>query len=203
LQILSEQVGKLFANILLLTEQMISCQYTSCYTGSQFRTINFHFISFNFGRPKNNEMKIKSVIICWFTVLLLFCFNKSNSQGTLKATVVKRPATTTYNAHYTSNKKPLELLVFIKLPVGSIKPEGWIKKYLELQRDGLTGKLGEISAWLEKAKGKLIPEWTIDKYGLCGVLPQSPVDVHTNEQTIELIPMGAARLRISAFPVVN
>jgi hypothetical protein len=54
-----------------------------------------------------------------------------------------------------------------------------------------------------KASGKLIPEWTIDKYGLCGVLPQSPVDVHTETKEIELIPMGAARLRVSAFPVVK
>jgi hypothetical protein len=54
-----------------------------------------------------------------------------------------------------------------------------------------------------KAKGKLIPWWTVDKYGLCGVLPESPVAVNTKEETIELIPMGAARLRISAFPVVK
>jgi hypothetical protein len=54
-----------------------------------------------------------------------------------------------------------------------------------------------------KAKGKLIPQWTLDQYGLCGVLPESPVAVHTKEETIELIPMGAARLRISAFPVVK
>ena len=39
---------------------------------------------------------------------------------------------------------------FVKLPIGSIQPKGWIKKYLELQRDGLTGHLGEISAWLDK-----------------------------------------------------
>jgi hypothetical protein len=95
-------------------------------------------------------MKIKSLIICCFTVLLLFIVNKSNAQSSLTATVVERPSTDTYNAHYVSNKKPLQPLVFIKLPVGSIKPDGWIKKYLELQRDGLTGKLGEISAWLEK-----------------------------------------------------
>ena len=54
-----------------------------------------------------------------------------------------------------------------------------------------------------KAKGKLIPQWTLDKYELCGILPESPVAVHTEEQTIDLIPMGAARLRISAFPVVK
>jgi hypothetical protein len=38
------------------------------------------------------------------------------------------------------------------------------------------------------AKGKLIPEWILDKYGLCDVLPQSPVAVTTKEDAIELIP---------------
>ena len=53
------------------------------------------------------------------------------------------------------------------------------------------------------AKGKIIPQWTIDQYGLVDTLPQSPVAVNTKEETIELIPMGAARLRISAFPVIK
>ena len=65
-------------------------------------------------------------------------------------TNIKRPSTKEINKFYTSNKKPLQALMFIKLPAGSIKPQGWVLKYLELQRDGLTGKLGEISAWLEK-----------------------------------------------------
>ena len=54
-----------------------------------------------------------------------------------------------------------------------------------------------------KARGKIIPEWILDKYGLCDVLPQSPVTVSTSEQQIRLIPMGAARLRIASFPVVK
>jgi hypothetical protein len=68
----------------------------------------------------------------------------------VQATTVTRPFTKTSNSFYTGNRSPLLPLNFIKLPVGSIEPQGWIKKYLELQRDGLTGKLGEISAWLEK-----------------------------------------------------
>jgi hypothetical protein len=52
-------------------------------------------------------------------------------------------------------------------------------------------------------KGKLIESWKIDQYGLTDTLPQSPVTVNSKEETIELIPMGAARLRISAFPVVK
>ncbi len=68
----------------------------------------------------------------------------------LQATVIKRPLTTSANSFYTGNKPPLKPLYFIKIPVGAVKPQGWILKYLELQRDGLTGQLGEISAWLDK-----------------------------------------------------
>jgi hypothetical protein len=53
------------------------------------------------------------------------------------------------------------------------------------------------------AIGKIIPQWTLDKYRLCGTLPQSPLTVSTKAEEVELIPMGAARLRISALPVVN
>jgi len=63
---------------------------------------------------------------------------------------IKRPVSKDLNKFYIGNKKPLQPLSFIKLPVGSIKPQGWVLKYLELQRDGLTGKLGDISAWLDK-----------------------------------------------------
>ncbi|MEO8962400.1 MAG: beta-L-arabinofuranosidase domain-containing protein [Ginsengibacter sp.] len=85
-----------------------------------------------------------------FFVLFLFLHGLHAQKNAIKATVIQRPFTKVFNSYYASNKKPLQPLNFIKLPVGSIKPAGWIKKYLELQRDGLTGKLGEISAWLEK-----------------------------------------------------
>jgi len=83
-------------------------------------------------------------------IILAISFQNTTAQTTIKASNVQRISATVSNSFYTSNKKPLEPLSLIKLPVGSIKPEGWILKYLELQRDGLTGKLGEISAWLEK-----------------------------------------------------
>jgi hypothetical protein len=67
-----------------------------------------------------------------------------------KVSVAQRIPTTSLNKYYVSNKAPLQPLQLIKLPPGSIKPQGWILKYLELQRDGLTGHLGEISAWLDK-----------------------------------------------------
>ncbi len=53
------------------------------------------------------------------------------------------------------------------------------------------------------ATGKKIPTWGIDKYGLVAVLPQSPVTTEEPETALTLVPMGGARLRISAFPVWN
>ena len=54
------------------------------------------------------------------------------------------------NLNYINNRLPLKQNALLKLPVGSIVPQGWLGKYLELQKNGLTGHLGEISAWLSK-----------------------------------------------------
>ena len=54
------------------------------------------------------------------------------------------------NKHYVSNRIPLQPSKLIKLPVGSIKPKGWLLEYFNRQKKGLTGRLGEISAWLDK-----------------------------------------------------
>ncbi|MFZ4861259.1 beta-L-arabinofuranosidase domain-containing protein [Sphingobacterium sp. Mn56C] len=54
------------------------------------------------------------------------------------------------NGNYINNRLPLKANALMKLPVGSIVPKGWLGRYLELQRNGLTGQLGEISAWLSK-----------------------------------------------------
>ena len=50
-----------------------------------------------------------------------------------------------------------------------------------------------------KATGRKVPSWKIDEYGLCHELPEANAPKEEKE-SITLIPMGAARLRISAFP---
>ncbi len=85
-----------------------------------------------------------------FIIASLFSCNYLRAQQTLLASIVARPSTVISNSFYIGNKAPLQPLYFIKLPVGSIKPGGWILKYLQLQRDDLTGHLDEISGWLDK-----------------------------------------------------
>ncbi len=66
------------------------------------------------------------------------------------AAIVDRPPTKGANAHYAPNRAPLQAAPLIKLPISAFSPGGWLKKSLELQRDGLAGHLGEISVWLTK-----------------------------------------------------
>ncbi|WP_346239200.1 beta-L-arabinofuranosidase domain-containing protein [Niabella insulamsoli] len=89
----------------------------------------------------------------WFCGLLgafVFSAYSAAQPAIQEVTNVARPDRTVQNQFYVSGRKPLQPLYLLKLPVGSIEPKGWLHKYLELQRDGLTGHLGEISAWLAK-----------------------------------------------------
>jgi hypothetical protein len=82
-----------------------------------------------------------------------------------KAKVVNRISNSSANKFYLTNKAPLQNQYFVKLPVASIKPGGWVKKVLELQRDGLTGNLGEISIWLSKKDNAWLNKEGKGKYG--------------------------------------
>ncbi|MCT4646844.1 MAG: glycoside hydrolase family 127 protein [Carboxylicivirga sp.] len=90
--------------------------------------------------------QIKLPFLLLITMLLMACSGNDQTQIYL----VKRPDTAHSNTNYIGNKAPLKPSAFIKLPVGSIQPEGWLKEYLVRQQNGLTGHLGEISAWLQK-----------------------------------------------------
>jgi hypothetical protein len=54
-----------------------------------------------------------------------------------------------------------------------------------------------------KTKARRIPNWTLDAHGAVNEVVQQPVKSTEPEETVTLIPMGAARLRISAFPVIS
>ena len=66
------------------------------------------------------------------------------------ATVVDTPDTTQANTLYPGNRPPLLPSPLITLPFGAVKPRGWLRKQLELEADGFTAHLTEISEFCKK-----------------------------------------------------
>jgi DUF1680 family protein len=89
--------------------------------------------------------------------------------------VLDRPDTTKSNSHYAGHREPLLPSPLIHLPFGAIKPQGWLRKQLELQGQGFVGHLTEISsycnpkgnAWLDP-QGKGANGWEEAPYWLRG-----------------------------------
>jgi hypothetical protein len=56
------------------------------------------------------------------------------------------------NSFYPGNRAPLGRSALLKLPIGSIEARGWLRDMLQLEADGMTGHLEEISKWLDFSK---------------------------------------------------
>ena len=103
-------------------------------------------------------LKTTFKIACAFLFLVFVSCADNAKENPIQASIVDVPDTTKKNTHYVSNRAPLQPSVLIKLPVSSIKPEGWLKEYLNRQKNGLTGNLSKISAWLQKENNAWLDE---------------------------------------------
>lgn len=76
---------------------------------------------------------------------------------------------------YMNNRAPLITKPFIELPLGAVKPEGWLKEQLYKMKDGMTGHLDELypevmgsrNGWL----GGDGDVWERGPYWIDGLLP--------------------------------
>jgi hypothetical protein len=77
------------------------------------------------------------------------------------------------NIFYKGNPAPLSQNAYIRLPLGSVKPEGWLKRQLELQADGLTGNIDDfwpdlVNSYWRGGDGEA---WERGPYFLDGLVP--------------------------------
>lgn len=77
------------------------------------------------------------------------------------------------NTNYRNNPEPLRTNAYIKLPLGTVKPAGWLKSQLEAQASGLSGHIDEFwpdlvnSSW-HGGEGEA---WERGPYFLDGLVP--------------------------------
>ncbi len=77
--------------------------------------------------------------------------------------------------NYTNNKAPLQPKTYIELPLGSIKPKGWLHEMLLRQKNGASGQLDKLypqvmgprNGWL----GGDGDQWERGPYWIDGLLP--------------------------------
>ncbi len=86
-----------------------------------------------------------------FGMVLLFCLIIVGCASTnTDISLVEQPDTALKNDFYVGNRPPLTPSPFMKLPIGAIRPDGWLKRQLELETEGFSGRLLEISQFLKK-----------------------------------------------------
>lgn len=97
--------------------------------------------------------------------------------------------------HVVSNRAPLLANPIARLPLGSVKPKGWIAKQLGLMVDGMTGHLPELSKFLAEDNGwfgtenegwEEQPYWLRGFYDL-GVLTQDRRVIEESRRWIERV----------------
>src|SRR5690606_14765587 len=111
-------------------------------------------------RNDENNIVMMKIISYLTTILIILFSNISNKSMAQK---------------YIGNKAPLIEKPYLELPLGTIKPEGWLREMLIRQKNGATGQLdrlypkvmGERNGWL----GGDGDQWERGPYWIDGLLP--------------------------------
>jgi len=99
-------------------------------------------------------------------------WSERNRQRRVDIQTESRPEAAKAAGFYTPNRTPLQPSAFMKLPLGSVTPRGWLRHQLALDAGGITGRFEEISKFLKfDDTGWVTPEkrgWEEPPYWLRG-----------------------------------
>jgi hypothetical protein len=140
----------------------------------------------------------------WVLLCALLLWRSAQAAGAAEESVrsVRRIPADCRSRLYTSNREPLLPSPLIKLPIGQITPKGWLRNMLEIEAEGLTGRLAEISPWLKlesnawadpKGRGRYgweeLPYW-LKGYGDLGYVLKDQAIITKARRWIEAVLAG-------------
>jgi hypothetical protein len=104
--------------------------------------------------------------------ILLLCLTGLALNGAAQKKAAKNAAAFT---GYQNNRAPLRPNPFIELPLGAIKPQGWLKEMLLRQKTGATGQLDALYPLVMGARNGWLggdgDQWERGPYWIDGLLP--------------------------------
>jgi uncharacterized protein len=113
-------------------------------------------------------------------------------------------AATSAKANYPNNRAPLLESKYVRLPLGSIRPSGWLRDQFNVQVNGLSGHVGEVwdvlkvSAWKgdtgknvtpECCTPRFVPRWLEGLTVLAGVLGDEHLKALTDPYIQYILPI--------------
>jgi len=107
------------------------------------------------------------------------------SVGTIPVATAEKNVSPSTTANYTNNRYPLLTKPYMELPIGAIKPSGWLEEQMNRMRTGMTGHLdqtyeavmGQRNGWL----GGDGDVWERGPYWIDGLLPLAYI---TNDKAL-------------------
>jgi len=84
--------------------------------------------------------------VAWLLATVLL----GGSRADVQVTVVPRPDASAGYTHYVANRCPLLPSPLVKLPIGAVRARSWLVRQLQLEAEGFTGHLDQLSGFLRK-----------------------------------------------------
>ncbi|MDQ3289862.1 MAG: glycoside hydrolase family 127 protein [Bacteroidota bacterium] len=112
-----------------------------------------------------------------FVLALFFAgnFNQVTAQNGKKVNAGRKQEAQGTQSNYIQNKAPLRPNPYLELPLGAIKPQGWLKEMLLRQKNGATGQLDKLYPLVMNQRNGWLggdgDQWERGPYWIDGLLP--------------------------------